>query len=61
MEKSRRQLADDSLVYIMAFLKEAGWTIDESLTFFHVDPITNAKYPTDTAYSIQLGRDLNVK
>lgn len=60
MEKSRRQLADDSLVYVCAFLKEAGWTIDD-MTFFHVDPITTAKYPTDTAYSIQLGRDLNIK
>ena len=39
------------------YLAECGWTIC-SETLFSIDPITGTIYPGDTAFAIQVGRDL---
>jgi len=57
MNKSRRQIADNALEYISNYLENAGWKLD-IVTLFRVDPVTNAKYSSDTAFCIQLARDL---
>jgi hypothetical protein len=43
--------------YICDYLNRAGWNLCAQ-TLFQVDPITGAKYPSDVAYTVQLGRDL---
>lgn len=58
MEKTRRQIADEALEYISNFLERAGWRID-CHTLFWIDPVTDAKYSSDTAFSVQIARDLN--
>jgi hypothetical protein len=55
--QTRRKASDDILIQVMEYLKQANWTVDD-YTLFHVDPITKSKYPTDTAFCIQLGRDM---
>lgn len=55
---TRKETANDMLKLIEDFLEKAGWTVCQH-TLFHIDPITECKYPSDTALSIQLGRDLS--
>lgn len=58
MEKTRRDQADQILEHVCDYLRAAGWAIDNH-TLFHIDPVTLAKYPTDTAFCIQVGRDFS--
>jgi len=55
-QSERKESADKILDQVCDYLAKAGWTIDGH-TFFHVDPVSEALYPTDTAFCIQLGRD----
>ncbi len=57
-KQSRRESADAILADVMDYLEIAKWTVDDH-TLFHRDPVTNALYPTDTAFCIQIGRDLS--
>jgi hypothetical protein len=59
-EKSkRRERADNILVHVDDYLEDCGWRTCDT-TLFRVDPITGTRYPTDTAFVVQLSRDLNV-
>ena len=55
-QATKREAADKILNEVCEYLAQAGWTIDGH-TLFHVDPVTLALYPTDTAFCIQIGRD----
>lgn len=57
--KSRRDKANEVLDVIFDYLSDAGWGMDYD-TCFRIDPISKAKYPSDTAFSIQIGRDLTL-
>lgn len=57
MKKTRREIANEAMDYIGDYLRDAGWAIDFA-TMFHIDPITQSKYSADTAFVIQLGRDI---
>lgn len=55
--KTRREKADKILEKVDDYLDKAGWFVDD-VTLLRIDPITQSKYPGDTAFCIQLGRDL---
>ena len=58
MRNERRERADKILSDIHDYLTECDWLVCNE-TLFRIDPITGTRYPGDTAFMIQIGRDLN--
>ncbi len=58
--KTRRQIGDEAIEYITKYLDDAGWLIC-TYTMFRIDPLGAGKYSQDTAFVIQLGRDIVIR